>query len=62
MDEELGEKPVINEKPVTHESLVNTDAGNIVVSHTLTLGDIVVSTLLVCVLFIMIYNQITRRF
>ncbi|MEI5966321.1 hypothetical protein WBS45_28835 [Bacillus albus] len=62
MDEELlGENPVIDEKPV-HESLVNTDAGNIVVSHTLTLGDIVVSTLLVCVLFVMIYNQITRRF
>lgn len=45
-----------------NESLVPTDAGNIIVSHTITLGDIIVSTLLVCVLFVMIYNQISRRF
>ncbi|WP_304522175.1 hypothetical protein [Bacillus toyonensis] len=45
-----------------NESLVTTDAGNIVVSHTLTLGDIVISTLLVCLLFVMIYDKITRRF
>lgn len=45
-----------------NEILVPTDAGNIIVSHTITLGDIMISTLLVCLLFVMIYNQITRRF
>ncbi len=45
-----------------NESLVPTDAGNIIISHTITLGDIVISTLLVCLLFVMIYDKITRRF
>ncbi|HDR6318934.1 TPA: hypothetical protein QCU53_005836 [Bacillus thuringiensis] len=45
-----------------NESLVSTDAGNIIVSHTITLGDIMISTLLVCLLFVMIYDKITRRF
>lgn len=45
-----------------NESLVPTDAGNIIVSHTITLGDIMISTLLVCLLFVTIYDKITRRF
>lgn len=45
-----------------NETLITTDTGNIVVSHTLTLGDIVISVLLVCLLFVMIFDKISRRF
>lgn len=53
---------LLNEVRQLNETLVNTDAGNIVVSHTMTLGDIIISTLLVLILFVMIFNNIKGRF
>jgi hypothetical protein len=53
---------LLNEVRQLNETLVNTDAGNIVVSHTMTLGDVIISTLLVLILFVMIFNNIKGRF
>lgn len=45
-----------------NETIITTEAGNIVVAHTLTLGDIVISVILVCILFTMVFDKISRRF
>lgn len=47
---------------MNNESVILTDAGSLVITHTLSLGDIVVSVLLVAILFVMIYENIIRRF
>lgn len=53
---------LLNEVRQLNETLVNTDAGNIVVSHTMTLGDVIISTLLVLILFVMVFTNIKGRF
>ncbi|MCU5197928.1 hypothetical protein [Bacillus mobilis] len=45
-----------------NETLIPTDGGTLVVLHSVTLGDIITVVLLTCILFVMIYNNFTRRF
>ncbi|EEM92701.1 hypothetical protein ACTFRD_31455 [Bacillus cereus group sp. MYBK249-1] len=45
-----------------NETILPTDGGTIVIAHSITLGDVIISVLLVLVLFVMIYNNFTRRF
>lgn len=51
-----------NEVNNVNETILPTDGGTIVIAHSITLGDVVISVLLVLVLFVMIYNNFTRRF
>ncbi|UYX52419.1 hypothetical protein M3Y14_29155 [Bacillus thuringiensis] len=45
-----------------NETLIPTDGGMLVVSHSITMGDIITIVLLTCILFVMIYNNFSRRF
>ncbi|MBU8905569.1 hypothetical protein [Desertibacillus haloalkaliphilus] len=52
---------IIHDEDRTEETIIETDPGNIHITHQMTLGDVVISTLLASILIFMILNRIIRR-
>lgn len=59
---EQGTNDVQTTSPETQETIIQTGEGQIHIVHEVSLGDVVTSVLLVCILITMLFDSFARRF